>query len=266
MLERMPTNKKDIEIQLMRRFERDLQAQNIPFPEIFKEEFLPLFGGIQNSVQRGSLGMIGSDVQTLLMSSKKTNYSGPLPWSDLSNIQLKRNPTIYQLTPREIECLESMYKSMYPEKNINVPSASFKSLEVVCNGVLYGSVTSRSIRASNVTAYWCGVDGNIQSFDIMYHSARPGKILFFLKHSVVLDGRYVDHVLARVDWFLESGYDGNVIYGKPITLFRDNLFEITGSASFLPVQRIFSKFISAKTNIDGNDTLVVIPRIRHLNI
>uniref|UniRef100_A0A7M6DRQ1 Uncharacterized protein n=1 Tax=Clytia hemisphaerica TaxID=252671 RepID=A0A7M6DRQ1_9CNID len=178
MLERMPTNKKDIEIQLMRRFERDLQAQNIPFPEIFKEEFLPLFGGIQNSVQRGSLGMIGSDVQTLLMSSKKTNYSGPLPWSDLSNIQLKRNPTIYQLTPREIECLESMYKSLYPEENINVPSAS-KSLEVVCNGVLYGSVTSRSIRASNVTAYWRGVDGNIQSFAIMYHSARPGKILFF---------------------------------------------------------------------------------------
>ena len=108
MLEGMPTNKKDIEIQLMRRFERDLQAQNIPFPEIFKDEFLPLLEGVLNSVQCGSLGMISSDVQTLLMSSKKMNYSDPLPWSDLSNIQLKK-PLIYQLTQREIECLESIF-------------------------------------------------------------------------------------------------------------------------------------------------------------
>ncbi len=63
-----------------------------------------------------------------------------------------------------------------------------------------------------------------------------------------------------------ENYDGNVIYGKPIMIFRDRLYEPSGSASFLPVQRIFSKYVFARTEMDCNEMIVVVPRIRHLSI
>ena len=72
----------------MRRFERDLQAQNIPFPEALNDEFLPLFSGL-NTQQRGTLDIHDINVDFLLMSSKKTDYR-TLDWSDLSNVAMKR--------------------------------------------------------------------------------------------------------------------------------------------------------------------------------
>lgn len=174
---------------------------------------------------------------------------------------------IYELTQRESKCLKLMYEALYPGKDIVVPIASWKTTEVVCDDVLYGAETSRSVRSSNIVAYWCGEAGKVEPFETMYHSPRPGKIIYFIKHSVVLNGVYTEHVLARVDWFLRSeNYDGNVIYGKPIMIFRDRLYEPSGSASFLPVQRIFSKYVFARTEMDCNEMIVVVPRIRHLSI
>ncbi|XP_066930325.1 uncharacterized protein [Clytia hemisphaerica] len=265
LLERMPRNNKNIELQLMRRFERDLQAQNIPFPEALNDEFLPLFGGL-NAQQRGALDVHDINVDFLLMSSKKTDYRD-LDWSDLSDVVMKRKQVIYELTDVESESLTSMYGLFYPGKEIEVPVVCWKTSEVICNDVLYGAETSRSVRSSNVVAYWCGANGNVQAYESMYHSPRPGKIIYFIKHSLLLDGVYTEHILARVDWYLRSqNYDGSVIYGKPTMIFRDRLYEQSGSASFIPVQRIFSKYVFSKTEMNGNEMLVIVPRVRHLSI
>lgn len=95
LLERMPRNNKTIEMQLMRRFDRDLQAQNIPFPEALHDDFLPLFSGL-NTQQRGALGVHDINVEMLLMSSKKTDYRA-LTWSDLSFVVMKRKQVIHDL-------------------------------------------------------------------------------------------------------------------------------------------------------------------------
>ncbi|XP_066930825.1 uncharacterized protein [Clytia hemisphaerica] len=183
LLERMPRNNKTIEMQLMRRFDRDLQAQNIPFPEALHDDFLPLFSGL-NTQQRGALGVHDINVEMLLMSSKKTDYRA-LTWSDLSFVVMKRKQQIYELTQRESKCLKLMYEALYPGKDIVVPIASWKTTEVVCDDVLYGAETSRSVRSSNIVAYWCGEAGKVEPFETMYHSPRPGKIIYFIKHSTV---------------------------------------------------------------------------------
>ena len=115
-------------------------------------------------------------------------------------------------------------------------------------------------------AFWCGEDGFVQAFNEMYHNSIPGKILFFLKHSIFVNGRLFDHVLAHMNWYLPLNDPCVNVYEKPVSDFCNHLFERPNESLFMPVQRIFCKFVYAETSINFQDVLVVIPRLRHLNI
>ena len=123
MLENLPSNKKDIELQLMRRFDRDLSVLNILYPHQLREVFLPLFKILfKENIECGSLKNDIIDIDALLSCSRKTNYSN-VKWFKISQILLNWKTSVYHLTDSEHRCLISMCAKIYPEEDIYVPKA-----------------------------------------------------------------------------------------------------------------------------------------------
>ena len=147
-----------------------------------------------------------------------------------------------------------------------VPRTSWKIPIIYLCGELFGSCNSRSHRSSYITAYWCGSDGFIQPFETMYLNPRPGKINYFITHFLYVDDVPQEHLLACVEWFLPRPDHIRYKFGKPVEVWTADLLELRREATFIPVQRIKSKFIHIKARIDGRDSIVVVSRNRCLNI
>lgn len=260
-----PSNNRGIESQLMRRFDSNLDALCLPYPDVLSEQFLPIMTKFfPEKDSRGSI-QHGSDmsIERILLTSKNTNVK-LVDWSSSINVVEKRKLVVHHLSESEIRHLTVMYNHIYPEQNVYVHRACWKTSEVVVDNVCFGSDTSRTLRSSHIMAFWCGKDGKV--CDLMDDTPRPGKILYFIKHVASINGRFKTHFLSRIDWYLPTNNELKNKYGVPVMLFRDSLFELGHSAAFMPVQRIFSKFVYTKTTINSANYIVVIPRYRHLNI
>ena len=110
---------------------------------------------------------------------------------------------IHLLTETEYRCISSMYATIYPNHAIQSVSRScWKFTEILLNGDTIGSQSSRSYQSSYILAYWCGSDGIIQPYDSTGVDPRPGRILFYVKHSITVNNRVYEHILACVEWFL----------------------------------------------------------------
>ena len=229
------------------------------------KQFSPLLSTLFPNGTRGTINDHRDIcIENLRLCSWKTNISQAV-WFDISKIIVSRNPVIYHLTNVEIRCLTKMYKEIYRSAEIFCYPTAWKTNEVTFNDEVYGSAMSRSVRSSNIMAFWCGDDGNIQEYRNMYSTARPGKILFYLKHTITVNGRFYDHVIAKVDWFKPFTSDRlKTYFGKPVMLYRYSLFERPNSALFMPVQRIFCKFAHSKTIVEFHNAIVCIPRYRSI--
>lgn len=170
---------------------------------------------------------------------------------------------------KETEYLQQMYLKLYP----NVPHSSM----VVCmpcrsvkDASIFGSVlgvkNGRSSRSSIVVANWCAEDGKISDFDDMELDSRPGQILKIYLHNVIIDGKSSVHVIAKVQWYGKLEEPIKFYYGKPVTVWRNNIFEQEGPASFIPVQRIRCKAVYAFDIVCGErNVIVIVPRERFLS-
>lgn len=94
----------------------------------------------------------------------------------------------------------------------------------------------------------------------------PGKVLHFIRHVVKKNGQSIPHVFEKVEWFLDDQNDLKWYLGKPIEVWDKTLSYPHGPASFLPVQRIKSKFIRFFCKIRGKNVMVVLPRDRNIAI
>ena len=117
---------------------------------------------------------------------------------------------------------------------------------------MFGSKNSRSKRSSYIRAKWCDRNGRIDASFF-----RPGVISHFIKHSVSIGGTFKPLYFAVVDWF--ESHPSKGLLGDPIELWCHYLHEAFGPASFLPVQRIHSKFVGTKDIFDEETLLVVMP-------
>ena len=53
-------------------------------------------------------------------------------------------------------------------------------------------------------------------------------------------------------------------YGKPVEVWKNNLFKVRRSALFLPVQRK-NECVITETRLENRDVIVVLPRDRYLD-
>ena len=135
----------------------------------------------------------------------------------------------------------------------NISAAVQKYSQVKVGNEVYGSQNSRSKRSSYILAKWCGRNGAINDSSCL----RPACITYFAKHVVRVDGRMIPHIFSVVNWF-ESHPSRNLL-GDPVELWCHELHESIGLASFLPIQRIYSKFVAAVDKFDEETLLVVMP-------
>ena len=131
------------------------------------------------------------------------------------------------------------------KSSVQVYNHLFLGNEKFCS-IRYGGGT----RHGNVHAHWCGANTEVD-FDA---DLRPCKIRYFFQHSVNIGNGFSPHVFAAVNW--SKRYPGQHSFMDPITVWKEKNFELPGSASFIPVQRLHSKFAKAAI---GSNQLVVSP-------
>ena len=176
-------------------------------------------------------------------------------WNEVSPYQC--------LPPSRLDCLEEHeilhLKQMYRQLNMDVQDESivgnferFSSVEV--GGELYGSSFSRSIRSSYVLASWVSTGGRINIRD---SEPRAGCVQFYMRQNVSVAGEYKPFLLAYVIWYQD--HPERSYFGNPLQVCCKDLFEQLGPASFIPVQRIYSKFVPAFDKVKGENVMVVCP-------
>lgn len=254
------TNNRSIELQFMRKFLRDQTVQEVAFPDSFQSDFGPLF---RPTSQSGTLA------ETEFQAVQSFRPLVSLCYGSVENTNLWNEISVYRcLPPSSLDCLlaheVSYLKEMYKTLNVDVQEESvsqsfemFSAVEV--GGEQYGSSTSRSIRSSYILASWVSTGGLV---DTSASEPRAGCVKFYLRQNVCVAGEYKPFLLAYVMWY--QNHPDKDYFGQPLQVCCKDLFEQLGPATFLPVQRIQSKFVPAFQRVKGEDVLVVCPMTRKI--
>ena len=253
-------NNHNIEIQLMRQFISDDVLQNMKhsLPDECNDELEKFVNG---KIERNDrlcrdyykwFEIIQSD---LPVDSSK--------WHDLSFINLPGAHKLDCLTEDDRRLLQNTYMSLYPNETIlleHIPESICKYADLHISGEHFGSkMYKRSGRYEYIMASWCGANALIEHADL-----RPGNIRHFFKHSLRMGTKYIPHVFARTDWYVKC--DNQCGYRRPTSLYHKRKLESPGPASYLPAQRINSKFAWAEQRCNGYDCLVVCPLQPKINL
>ena len=186
-------------------------------------------------------------------------------WYDLDFVISLNKTTIETLDCFELDNIQQTYQYLYPLINFDntIVSSSFhKATEVSAAGDIFGSLMSRNFRSSHIAAYWAKADGRIREYNHMGLTPQPGVIKYFIKHCLMVGDQSYTHWFAYCDWFLSTPENIKSIFGKPVEVWYQNLFQPTGPASFVPVARILGKFVHAKFSHRSRDVMAVVRRIK----
>ena len=149
--------------------------------------------------------------------------------------------------------LLKVYNMMYPDKSITSNGMNQlirKFGRITVGTTAFGSkMETRSVRSSRILASWHSKNGsiNVQTFSLI-----PGIVRSFFKHAVNLEELSVDHTFACVRWCKE---DQNICeIGNPVQMWSAE-YEEGGPSCFIPVQRIHSRYVSAKLQPRDNNRI-----------
>ena len=179
-------------------------------------------------------------------------------WLNHSNLELPGKKFKYFLTEREHECVSQMYTFVLGQ-NIIVPNGCWKIYSLRKAGETYGCLQSRNVRSANILAYWVGNDGNTHYLNKIDLTPRPGEVEFFPQQTVYKNNQANTFILVKVLWLLPASPQLMEHFGKPVHVWRYQLHERFGPATFIPVQRIRSKYVHVPTKIRGLDVTIVLP-------
>lgn len=160
-----------------------------------------------------------------------------------------------------------MYKNLYfnvEESRISVCNTCRSTKYIDIYGSVLGIKMGRSSRSSMIMAHWHGDGGQIFKYENMELCPRPGQIVNIILHNVLIDDKSCVHILAQVRWFAKPSENVLKYYGKPVEAWLRDVYDVEGPSTYIPVQRIKSKFVYAYDRVGGNNVIVVMPRERFL--
>ena len=227
LLGNYPNNKRNIAVQLMKRFIFDAESLHYEVPSMFGEEFIAL--DVFNKFIDPYLNIFPRLINNF-------------------NYDLIKLPSVVKtigLSSEETKNLKVVYNFLY--SNITTDGQMTKTLKIYKSISLYGqtlgSAKSRySQRSTIVMATWTKDNGTIgETSDL-----RPGKVLYYLSHSIKMNEKYVPHLFAAVAWF--SRHSSRLGYGKPLEIWNNNFIN-DGPSFFLPIHMISSRCVACKDRI-----------------
>lgn len=173
------TNQRAVEIQLMRKFLREQDIRDLPFPSLFHEQLEPLFCEMQKT-GTDPLQDISSAVSLLSLSEGPVTKSEL--WFDSQSCSCIAPHKMDYLDNDELDFSLHSY-SIFLEgvhmANGTVIFDRYASVEFC--GDRYGSLYSRSERSSYIIACWVGAGGQIDSTT---SDPRPGVVQYYLKQNI----------------------------------------------------------------------------------
>ena len=246
------TNNRSIEIQLMRKLLSDHFSLSASLPSEFEENFLSMFSRhtINSADSLTDIVKLGPKLMKAALSSNLLE----IDWKTLeSEVHLPPFHKLRTLDSDDLSSLLVVYKSMYGEVITSVSCLS-KTVRrfgsIIIGPEKFGSKHEcRSLRSARITASWTDNHGSISPES----GVRPGKVDCFIQHTLKIASQSQQHVFALVDWYIED--ESKDTYGKPVEVWK-KAFLPGGPSRFLPVSRIYSKFVVASVSVDK---LVIVP-------
>lgn len=177
-------------------------------------------------------------------------------------------PSSYKLVHLDVDdatLLKQVYKIQYPGREIEIANLAegiqkFGTIKIW--STTYGSqMQPRQIRSSKILASWEADNGEVLQ-DRFLLSA--GIVRYYFKHSIQLGDEHLAHHFACMKWYIPHKQSTS-LYGNPIRVCK-NKFHRGGPSSFMPVQRIFSRFASAELEFEGQKQVVVAPINRNVHL
>ena len=243
MLARQPNNKKSIEVQLMRRFTRNLALMHQDLPSEYRLTFEPVYpltnASIDSADSKRPTSVLHSLSHYFQMTSVNLHHQATDWKIDLTYFHLPSTSHRAILTPGQVQYLSTVYNFLYPSLEYSVNSTICKYDQIHSpSGTVLGSYRKRSHCSCFVMANW-GKDGNIKIDSLGTMTA--GRVLFYFIHSIIQNSEPIQHLFAYVEWYQPHPEFSSL--GKPLQVYHSNLFQSEGPASFIPIQRIANKFV-----------------------
>ncbi|CAB4006868.1 Hypothetical predicted protein [Paramuricea clavata] len=253
-----PTNKRSVELQLMRRFQLSHFLEARDYPNMFQQDLLPLCSQTEKDK---SVGWIETTDWQTRMQVDKLAFSRPLPqgklWGNLSGIFTQENYKLSSLDCDDAALLVEVYKVLYPDLSINANHIGLlikKFGSVVIGSTKFGSkLEPRSIRSARILASWTKSDGSINKETFCLS---PGTVSYYFKHTLDIESEKVTHVFASVKWHKEVPNRDKI--GNPVQVWSPK-YQEPGCSVFMPVQRTYSHFATSKY---GNSRIAVCALLR----
>lgn len=252
-----PTNKRSVEIQIMRKF------QQIGFAADMKHKEFGEFSDFFTEFCREEIDSPKIPTPKLQVASEEPiNRQDPLVWTDLSLLQVKQEAyTLVTMSQKERDDLKEMYECLYETSfpGDAIARVAKKYSTVYWTNEMYGSVSSsRCKNYKMLMAKWAGDDSKL---DPHFGDIRPGKVSHYLMHSIEVNGCIKVHLLAVVEWFKKTNAD--LGYLHPITVWQKRV-QNDGPASYIPIQRILGKCAWTIKKHGVQNFIVVSPLPRHV--
>ena len=202
MLGNFPNNQKHIEIQLMQRFETEMQLYSLPLPESFQNHFFPflktLTGGAYDHDSQeiqanfAIYQLSDSDLQGDVMLHFQPIWNVPKRWKNLLL-------SISELVPisQALRCIFTVSGFIPQIDSLPRTVRCYKRIEFR-QGVFSEYTDTRYGRHSYIITNWAGNDGDIERA----YGSRPGRIQhIFVYKFIAGNGIAYSLALARVDWY-----------------------------------------------------------------
>ena len=251
------TNKRSVEVQIMKKFIKDQNVRNVSFPENFK--------GLEDLLKVKSSGsvretMYDSSKLFLLMNltTSRDFTSSSYAISDFSGI-IKMIPPTYEKIFTNTKCnqLKIIYSQLYKGKSITFFYQKCKRVEY--GNELLGSKGKDSV----IMAYWPESGTSLDNID--YSTCHVGVVQYFYKHSVSFDQdvsycNKIDHLFCNVLWKQPHPSVASDYFGRS-AIVTSNISAAEDAMSFMPIQRIVCRCASGEValNTEGNTAFVACP-------
>lgn len=232
----------------MRKLSVSRYLDSAQLPAEYQDQFKDL---IRSPFAREELAMdySGSSVSGMRNMSTVTPVRG-IDWSVLTDVALPSEYRLQAMENDDLDALLIVYKRLYPDKQITRTdlSETIKGYSTVKigNQRFSSKMECRSLRSSRIYASRTAKEGDLNLTDLAFWA---GCVLCYFSHSIKLDGKFVQHVFARVLW--HKADENADRFGNPTKTWKLNDHVPNGPSRFLPVQRIHCRYAAAETEVDG---------------
>lgn len=248
------TNKRSLELQLMRKLMLSRFLDGVQMPQQYQSEFLHICSSQENFEQVINEYLVESNLYSMSTAFPIGNQN----WAYLSNVSLSSHYILESFESCDLGILHTVYKALYPEEIIDkraLAETVKKYSRITIGTEEYGSkLDYRSIRSSKIYASWVADDGNL---NLRRTELYAGKVDYYFSHSLVLNGRCLLHVFACVSWHQPDVSPD--LFWNPTKKWKATSYIDGGPSRFMSIQRIHCRYAGAEIIVGGEKKLVTFP-------